>query len=110
MASVRDERRMTMPRITVVVVREDVENAVKAVQGGYHAMASCPIACALCRALAVPLGQVAVASDVVEVYDWKEYALVEGVPTKKMLRAMERFDETGEMKPALFRIKLEPGA
>jgi hypothetical protein len=62
----------------------------------------------LCQALAVPLGHVAVASDVVEVYDWNAYALVEGGPTKKMVRAMERFDATGEMTPARFRITSDP--
>jgi hypothetical protein len=99
-----------MPWVTAVVLRDDVEQAVKAVQGGYHAMADCPIARALCRALAVPLGHVAVASDVIEVYDWKAYELVEGVPTTKMVRAMERFDDTGQMTPSRFRIKLDPVA
>ena len=50
------------------------------------------------------------AGDAAEVYEWKAYDAVEGIPTKKMVRAMERFDKTGEMTPSPFRIKLEPVA
>jgi hypothetical protein len=99
-----------MPWITAVVLREDVEQAVQAINAGYNTTIHCPIARALCRALGLPLGDVAVEYDLVEVYDWKGYDFVEGVPTKKMRRAMARFDATGEMKPSLFRIKLEPVA
>ena len=45
-------------------------------------------------------GQVAVADDGVEGYDWNASACVEGVPTHKMIRAMERFDAIGRMKPS----------
>ncbi len=100
---------MTIPWITAVVLREDVEHAMQAVQTGHYAMTHCPLARALCRALALPLGHVSV-SHIVEVYDWKEYEQIRGVATKKMIRAMEQFDDTGEMKPSLFRIKLEPVA
>jgi hypothetical protein len=94
--------------ITAVVRRDDVENAVKSVQAGHHASTHCLIARALCRALGLPLGKVFAGYDLVEVYDWKAYAYVEGVPTNKMLRAMQRFDASGAMTPWLFRLKLEP--
>jgi hypothetical protein len=110
MARLRGERRMTMAWVTAVVLRDDVEQAVRSIQIGHHAATHCPIARALCRVLGLPLGHVAVAYDVIEVYDWKEYELVEGVPTRKMVRAMERFDETGGMTPAAFRITLAPVA
>jgi hypothetical protein len=97
-----------MAWVTAVVRREAVEQAVRARHAGHHAMTDCPIARALCRALGLALGHVAVASDLVDVYDWKDAAVVEGVATKKRRRAMERFDETGEMPPALFRIRLAP--
>jgi hypothetical protein len=46
------------------------------------------------------LGHVSVEYDVVEGYDWKASACVEGVPTHQMTRAMERFDAIGRMKPS----------
>jgi hypothetical protein len=99
-----------MPWITAVVLREDVEHTLRAMQAGSHDIPSCPLERALCRAMALPLGHVSVAYDLVQAYEWKAYAYAEGIPTKKMTRAMKWFDETGEMTPALFRIKLEPVA
>jgi hypothetical protein len=105
-----DVRRMTMPWITAVVLREDVENTLRAMKAGSHEITYCPIERALCRAMALPLGNIAATYDGIEVRDWKACERIRGVPTKKMIRAMESFDETGEMKPSLFRIKLEPVA
>jgi hypothetical protein len=65
---------------------------------------------ALGRALAVPLENVGATYGLIEVRAWKDYERVLGVPTKKMARAMERFDNTGKMTPSRFRIKVEPVA
>jgi hypothetical protein len=94
--------------ITVTVLQEDVDNALRAAEAGHYETADCPIERALGRALAVPLENVGATYGLIEVRAWKDYERVLGVPTKKMVRAMERFDNTGKMTPLRFRIKLEP--
>jgi hypothetical protein len=97
-----------MPWITAVVLQEDVENARRVKNVSDSERVHCPLERALCRALALPLGHVCATYDRIEVYQWKDHELVEGVPTKKMRLAMERFDRTGHMTAAPFRITLKP--
>jgi hypothetical protein len=50
--------------------------------------------------LSAGLGHVSVADGVVARDDGKASACVEGAPTHKMIRAMERFDAIGRINPS----------
>jgi hypothetical protein len=76
---------LIMHWITVTVLQEDVDNALRAAEAGHYETADCPIERALGRALAVPLENVGATYGLMEVRAWKDYERVLGVPTKKWL-------------------------
>jgi hypothetical protein len=66
LASLLGERRLTMPWVTALVLRADVEHAVNAMHAGHDATTRCPIARALGRVLGLGLGKMPAGYDGVE--------------------------------------------
>jgi hypothetical protein len=96
-----------MSWIIMMVLREDIDDALADPRLRFSRDDYCPVARAASRAMEMPLGTVAVDGVVVQCAKWKDASAVAGSLPKKARVHIERFDAGNEMKPFSFRVKLK---
>jgi hypothetical protein len=97
-----------MPYVTIEVLQDDVDSALRDRRLRSHPASFCPVARAACRALGLVLGNVRVGGNTLSIWGWKAHDYLYITATKKLEQAVTRFDREREMEPASFRIDLTP--
>jgi hypothetical protein len=97
-----------MPSVTIEVLQEDIDQALRDRRLRSRPDRFCPVARAACRALGLALGNVRVGGNTISIWGWKEYEYLSVTATKKLEQAVTRFDRARQMQPASFRINLNP--
>jgi len=94
--------------VTVRVRADDITGALQDARLARHPAHYCPVARALCRALAVPLGWVTIGPSNVDCEAWQGYGPVEGILPPQVTAAIDRFDRGRVMQPFAFQVQLQP--
>ena len=97
-----------MPYVTINVLQDDIERALRDRRLRSRPDTFCPVARAVCRAFGLALGNVKVGGNTLSIWGWKDYEYLRVVTTKKLERAVTRFDRDKQMHPGRFRINLTP--
>jgi hypothetical protein len=97
-----------MPYVTIEILQEDIDRALRDRRLRSRPDRFCPVASAACRALGLALGNVRVGGDTISIWGWKEYEYLQVTATKKLEQAVTRFDRERQMQPANFRINVNP--
>jgi hypothetical protein len=97
-----------MPYVTIEVLQDDIERALRDRRFRSRPDTFCPVARAACRALGLVLGNVKVGGDTISIWGWKEYDYFRVTATQKLARAVRRFDREKKMQPGSFRMNLNP--
>jgi hypothetical protein len=93
-----------MPYLTIDVLQEDIDRALRDRRLRSRRGAVCPVARAACRALGLALGNVKVGPSSMSIWGWKDHTFLCIAATKKLAGAIQRFDKEGGMHPDSFRI------
>lgn len=97
-----------MPYVTIQVLQEDIDRALRDRRLRSRPATFCPVARAACRALGLALGNVKVGGNTLSIWGWKENDYLSITTTKKLEQAVTRFDRERQMEPASFRTSLNP--
>ena len=97
-----------MPYVTIEILQEDIDRALRDRRLRSHPDRVCPVARAACRALGLALGNVRIGGNTLSVWDWKGYEYLAITATQKLERAVTRFDRARQMQPDSFRINVKP--
>jgi hypothetical protein len=97
-----------MPYVTIAVLQEDIDRALRDRRLHSRPDRFCPVARAACRALGLALGNVRIGGNTISIWDWKEYDYLDVTATKKLEQAVASFDRARQMQPGSFRINLNP--
>jgi hypothetical protein len=97
-----------MPYVTIEVLQQDVDRALRDRRLRSRPDRFCPVARAACRALGLALGTVRVGGNTISIREWKGYAYLDVTATKKLEQAVASFDRERQMQPGSFRINLNP--
>ena len=97
-----------MPYVTIEVLQEDIDRALRDRRLRARPDRFCPVARAACRALGLALGNVRVGGNTISIWGWKDYDYLYITATQKLDRAVTKFDREQQMQPASFRINLKP--
>lgn len=97
-----------MPYVTIEVLQEDIDRALRDRRLRSRPDRFCPVARAACRALGLALGTVRVGGNTISIWDWKGHDYLYVTTTQKLERAVTRFDRERQMQPGSFRINLTP--
>jgi hypothetical protein len=89
-------------------VQEDMDRALRDPRLRARPDRFCPVARATCRALGLALRNVRIGGNTISVWGWKGYDYLDIAATKKLDRAVTKFDREQQMQPASFRINLNP--
>ena len=99
-----------MPYVTIDVLQDDIESALRDRRLRSRPATFCPVARAACRALGLALGNVQVGGDTISIWGWKEHDYLHVLATQKIERAVTRFDREKKMQPGSFRLNLKPSS
>jgi hypothetical protein len=97
-----------MPYVTIEVLQEDVDETRGDPRFQGSRARFCPVARATCRALGLPLGPISVGAASLSIWGRKDQAYLEATTSTSLAREIARFDHERHMKPATYRIILEP--
>jgi hypothetical protein len=97
-----------MPYVTIEVLQEDIDKALRDRRLRSRPDRFCPVARATCRALGLALGTVRVGGNTISLGGWKGYEYLDITATKKLEQAVAGFDRERQMQPGSFRINLNP--
>jgi hypothetical protein len=97
-----------MPYVTIDVLQDDIDRALRDRRLRARPATFCPVARAACRALDLVLGNVQVSGDVISLWGWKGSEYLRVATTHKLERAVMTFDREQKMRPNRFRIHLTP--
>jgi hypothetical protein len=97
-----------MPYVTIDVLQEDIDGALRDRRLRTRPATCCPVARAACRALGLTLGHVRVGGSTISIWGWKHHEYLYDTATHTLERAVTRFDRERQMQPATFRIPLNP--
>jgi hypothetical protein len=97
-----------MPSVTIVVLQEDIDRALRDRRLRSRRASFCPVARAACRALGLALGNVKVGSSSIRIWGCKDHDFLCVAASKKLASAIQRFDKGHGMRPGRFRIPLSP--
>jgi hypothetical protein len=97
-----------MPYVTIEVLQEDIDRALRDRRLRARPDRVCPVARATCRALGITLGNVQVGGNTLSIWGWKDHDYLDVAATQKLERAVARFDRERQMHPESFRINLKP--
>jgi hypothetical protein len=97
-----------MPYVTIDVLQDDIDTALKDRRLRSRCASFCPIARAACRALGLALGSVKVGSSSISIWGWKDHIFLCMAATQKLAWAIQRFDTEGGMRPDRFRLTRYP--
>ena len=97
-----------MPYVTIEVLQEDIDRALRDRRLCSHPDRFCPVARAACRALGLALGNVGIGGNTISIWDWKGYDYLYVTATQKLEQAVASFDRARQMQPGSFRINLKP--
>ena len=95
-----------MAYVTIEVLQDDLERALRDRRLRSRPATFCPVARAACRALGLVLGNVRVVGNTISIWGWKNYDYLRVTATQKLARAVARFDRERTMQPGGFRINL----
>jgi hypothetical protein len=95
-----------MPYVTIDVLQEDIDRALRDRRLRSRRGAVCPVARAACRALGLALGNVKVGPSSMSIWGWKDHDFVCIPVTQKIARAVATFDRQRNMPPDRFRMTL----
>ncbi len=96
-----------MAYVTIEVLQEDIDRALRDRRLRARPDRFCPVARAACRALGLTLGNVRVGGNTISIWGWKDYDYLYTTATQKLDRAVTKFDREQQMQPASFRINLK---
>ena len=94
--------------VTIEVLQDDIDRALRGRRYRARPATFCPVARAACRALGLALGNVKVGGRSISIWGWQDQDFLCVATTKKLERAVTRFDREKQMQPDRFRIKLTP--
>jgi hypothetical protein len=97
-----------MPYVTIDVLQEDIDRALRDHRRRSRPATFCPVARAACRALGLVLGNVQVSGDVISIWGWKDHEYLRIATSRKLERAVITFDREKQMQPNRFRVNLTP--
>jgi hypothetical protein len=97
-----------MPYVTIEVLQEDIDRALRDRRLRSRPDRFCPVARAACRALGLALGTVRIGGNTISIWDWKGYEYLDVTATQKLERAVTTFDRARKMQPGSFRINVKP--
>jgi len=95
-----------MAYVTIEVLQDDIERALRDRRLRSRPATFCPVARAACRALGLVLGNVRVVGNTISIWGWKNHDYLRVTATQKLARAVARFDRERTMQPGGFRINL----
>ena len=95
-----------MPYMTIDVLQDDIESALRDRRLRSRPAMFCPVARATCRALRLALGNVQVVGNTISIWGWKDHHYLRVIATQTLERAVTRFDRERTMQPGSFRINL----
>ncbi len=97
-----------MPYVTIEVLQEDIDRALRDRRLRSRPDRFCPVARATCRALGLALGTVRIGGNTISIWGWKGYDYLDITATKKLEQAVTSFDRARQMQPGNFRINVKP--
>ena len=96
-----------MPYVTIEVLQEDIDRALRDRRLRARPDRFCPVARAACRALGLTLGNIRIGGNTISIWDGKGYGYLDVTATKKLEQAVTGFDRARQMQPGSFRINLK---
>ena len=99
-----------MAYVTIEVLQDDIESALRDRRLRSRPATFCPVARATCRALRLALGNVQVVGNTISIWGWKDHHYLRVIATQKLERAITRFDRERQMQPGSFRLNLKPSS
>ena len=97
-----------MPYVTIEVLQEDIDRALRDRRLRARPDRFCPVARAACRTLGLALGNIRIGGNTISIWGWEGYEYLDVTATKKLEQAVTRFDREQQMKPGGFRLNLTP--
>jgi hypothetical protein len=97
-----------MPYVTLEVLQEDIDRALRDRRLRARPDRFCPVARPACRASGLALGNIRIGGNTISIWGWKGYDYLDVTATQKLERAVTRFDRERQMQPGSFRINLNP--
>jgi hypothetical protein len=97
-----------MPYVTIEVLQEDIDRALRDRRLRSRPDRFCPVARAACRALGLALGNIRIGGNTISIWDWKGYDYLYVTATQKLERTVARFNRQRQMQPSSFRINVKP--
>ena len=97
-----------MPYVTIEVLQDDIDGALRDHRLRSRPATFCPVARAACRALGLALGNVKVGGNTLSIWGWKDHGYLYVTATKKLDQVVTMVDRERQMQPASFRTNLNP--
>ena len=97
-----------MPYVTIEVLQEDIDRALRDRRFRSRPDRFCPVARAACRVFGLAHGTVRVGGNTISIWGWKGYDYLYVTTTQKLEQAVTSFDRERQMQPGSFRINVNP--